>query len=178
MLINAGLGKFGAIMILVMARFRRLVVLLILGVTAAATPSAWAAGDLPLPRFVSVRSGEVNLRTGPGVRYPIDWVFIRRDLPVEIVAEYDTWRQIRDHQGTTGWVHKSMLSGKRTVLMQDKLVTLRREASDGAPPVARAQAGVIGELVECNNVWCRVEVAGIRGWAEREKLWGVYPEDK
>ncbi|MHA1565348.1 MAG: SH3 domain-containing protein [Alphaproteobacteria bacterium] len=172
-----------------MARLRRQLAVLsssaIVAVAFAAIPnlwgpslwetSAWAAGEFPLPRFVSVRSGEVNLRTGPGVRYPIDWVFIRRDLPVEIVAEYETWRQIRDHQGTTGWVHKSMLSGKRTVLMQEKLVTLRRDANTGAPPVARAQAGVIGELVECDDVWCRVEVAGIRGWAERAKLWGVYP---
>lgn len=169
-------------MILTIAGFRRQRALLAIGLIAAgmlvAQASARAAGELPLPRFVSVRSGEVNVRTGPGVRYPIDWVFVRRDLPVEIVAEFDTWRQIRDHLGTTGWVHQSMLSGKRTVLMQDNLVTLRRKANDGAPPVARAEAGVIGELVECNSVWCRVEVAGIRGWAERDKLWGVYPGGK
>ncbi len=156
---------------------RTVLAIALMAASLLASPNpAWAEGDLPLPRFVSVRAGEVNVRTGPGVRYPIDWVFVRRDLPVEIVAEYETWRQIRDHQGTTGWVHQSMLSGKRTVLMQDKLVTLRRTANGGAPPVARAEAGVIGELVECDSVWCRVEVAGIRGWAEKEKLWGVYPD--
>ncbi len=167
-------------MISIMAKFGRWampVLGLIALVTVIPYSAAQAEGASDLPRFVSIRSGEVNVRTGPGVRYPIDWVFVRRDLPVEIVAEYETWRQIRDFQGTTGWVHKSMLSGKRTVLMQDKLVTLRRNASDSAPPVARAQAGVIGELVECDNLWCRVEVAGIRGWAEKEKLWGVYPEE-
>jgi len=166
--------------ILTRTSFHWLRALLGIGAIAAimlgAQAGAQAASDLPLPRFVSMRAGEVNVRTGPGVRYPIDWVFVRRGMPVEIIAEFDTWRQIRDYQGTTGWVHKSMLSGKRTVLMQDSLVTLRRKASDDAPPVARAEAGVIGELMECNGIWCQVEVAGIRGWAEREKLWGIYPD--
>ena len=147
-------------------------------IVAALTWGVGARGEsgLALPRFVSVRANEVNVRTGPGVRYPIDWVFVRRDMPVEIVGEYGAWRHIRDWQGTSGWVHMSMLSGKRTVILSD-LLTLRDSAGQHAPPVARAEPGVIGELLECNRRWCRIEIGGHRGWIERSGVWGVYPNE-
>lgn len=137
---------------------------------------AFGESGLPLPRFVSLRADEVNLRAGPGVRYPVEWVFQRRNLPVEVVSEYGTWRKIRDWEGTQGWVHQSMLSAKRGVIIKGDVRTLRKEPSTKADPVARAEAGVIGTLMECpsNMTWCLVEVGGYRGWLRRAEFWGSY----
>ncbi len=139
---------------------------------------ALAAGKgtgLPLPRFVSLRANEVNLRTGPGVQYPVDWVYLRRKLPVEIIAEYGTWRKVRDWQGTQGWVHQSMLAGLRTFIVTGSTRTIRRKGDAKSPAVATLEAGVIGNLVSCPdpNGWCRVEVAGNKGWLRRVDFWGV-----
>ncbi len=129
---------------------------------------------LPLPRFVSLRAAKVNLRTGPGIRYPIDWVYQRPGLPVEVIDEFDTWRRIRDHEGTVGWVHQSMLRGKRTVLLRDRLRVLRQRPEDGTPAVARLEPGVIAELDRCAGAWCRIEVEGLEGWIRRNEIYGVH----
>lgn len=133
---------------------------------------------LPLPRLVSVRAGEVNVRTGPGVRYPIDWVFVRQNMPVEVLNEFESWRQVRDWQGTVGWVHRSMLSGKRTVMITDALATLRRETDPASPPVARAERGVVAELEECDGQWCRLAVGNLKGWLPRTSVWGAVPGER
>ncbi len=132
---------------------------------------------LPVPRYVTLRAREVNARTGPGVRYPIEWVFQRPNLPVQVVAEFDTWRKIRDHEGTEGWVHQSMLSGRRTIIVTGAVRLLRREPAESGPPVARLEPGVIGWLDACEDGWCEVEVAGIDGWLNRNDLWGVSVEE-
>jgi SH3-like domain-containing protein len=145
---------------------------------AAAAGSADAAeSSLPVPRFVSLRSDEVNVRTGPGVRYPIDWVFQRKTLPVEVLAEVDTWRKIRAADGTEGWVHQSMLTGRRTALVTGAVQTLRKSNSADAAPVAMLEPGVIANLLECRDSWCRLEVAGQKGWLPRDTLWGVFPNE-
>jgi len=138
---------------------------------------ARAADPLPVPRFVSLRSGEVNVRTGPGARYPVEWVFVRRHMPVEVVAESDTWRKIRDAEGSEGWVHQSMLTGKRALLVTGGVRTLRSGAGDTAPPVALAEAGAMGWLKRCSGPWCEVELAGYKGWLKREEFWGVYKDE-
>jgi len=143
--------------------------------TVVALAADAAEQQLKLPRFASLRSGEVNVRTGPGVRYPVEWVFVRRNMPVEIVAEFDTWRKIRDYQGTEGWVHSSMLSGRRTMLILGEVRTLRRSDNGESPAVARLEPGVIGALQQCRSDWCRVEAGGLRGWLRRGEFWGAYP---
>jgi len=130
---------------------------------------------LPLPRFVSLRAAEVNVRTGPGTRYPIDWVYQRRGMPVEIVDEFDTWRRIRDWQGTEGWVHQSMVQGQRGILVTGKRHTLRRRPVPDSPGVALVDAGVVGVLHRCQGAWCEVSVAGFSGWLERDAFYGLYP---
>jgi SH3-like domain-containing protein len=147
---------------------------------AASEDEAGAAGPtgLPLPRFVSLRSNEVNLRTGPGVQYPIEWVYRRAGMPVEVIAEFDTWRKVRDWQGTVGWVHQSMLTGKRRALVTGGTQALRREPRDGSALVARLEPGVIGEIGSCGPEWCRVTAAGLRGWLKRGEFWGVYPNER
>ncbi len=133
---------------------------------------------LPLPRFVSLRAAEVNLRTGPGVRYPIDWVYLRRGLPVEVIDEFETWRRIRDHEGTTGWVHQSMLDGRRSVMVTGEARLLRRTPETGAPGVAHLEAGVIAHLEGCEGNWCRVTVERFGGWLRRGEVFGLYPGEK
>ena len=132
---------------------------------------------LALPRFVSLRAAEVNLRTGPGIRYPIDWVYRRRGLPVEVIDEFEGWRRIRDHEGTIGWVHQSMLGSRRFGLVLDDPQILRRAPEAGAPGVAQLQSGVIGRLEGCESDWCRLETQGYSGWLKRTALFGLYPDE-
>jgi len=142
----------------------------------AASPGGETSG-LPLPRFVSLKSDEVNLRSGPGVRYPIDWIYTRRDLPVEVIAEFDVWRKIRDWQGTEGWVFESMLSGTRYAVITGDTRVLHSERDPKSPAVARLEAGVIAELLECDGQWCRLDSDGFKGWMMRSEFWGVYPNE-
>ena len=115
-----------------------------LGLLFAATAAfAGETSGLPLPRFVSLRSDEVNLRAGPGVRYPIDWIYARKDLPVEVIAEFEAWRKIRDWQGTEGWVHQSMLTGRRMMVVMGQARSLRASDADSADPVAVVEPGVV-----------------------------------
>lgn len=153
---------------------RRIALAVLVAVLAA---GAAAAAELPVPRFVSLRSSEVNLRTGPGASYPVEWVYVRRSMPVEVIGEFETWRKIRDWQGTVGWVHQSMLDGQRTALVVGAERVLRREPDAEAPAVARLAPGVIGRLLECAPAWCRVEAAGHEGWLRRDEFWGAYPDE-
>jgi SH3-like domain-containing protein len=141
-------------------------------------PSRPGRTGLPLPRFVSLRSGEVNLRTGPGVRYPIDWVYRRRHLPVEVIDEFDTWRRIRDWQGTVGWVHQSMLQGRRTILVVGERRLIYRDPQDDAPGLAYAEPGAIGRLSTCRGDWCEIDIKGFTGWLRRSDFFGVYDDEK
>jgi len=158
-------------------------VLLIAAISFAVSPRAVAETlgsetKLPIPRFVSLRSGEVNLRTGPGTIYPVGWVFVRRGLPVQIISEFDVWRRIRDWQGTVGWVHQSMLDGRRTARVTGADRELRGEPADAASIVARLAPGVIGRLLECEAAWCRIDAEGYRGWLRRDEFWGTYPDEQ
>jgi SH3-like domain-containing protein len=139
---------------------------------------ALAQDHLPLPRFASLDSSEVNLRAGPGKDYPILWVYQRRGLPVEIIQEFDTWRRIRDRDGTVGWVQQNLLSGKRGALVIDEARTLRTDPTGGAKPVAILQPGVVAQIAECGtDNWCRIEVKGYKGWLRRDDFWGTYPDE-
>jgi SH3-like domain-containing protein len=134
---------------------------------------------LPLPRFVSLRASSVNLRVGPNARYPIEWIYVRRNLPVEVIAEFDTWRRIKDPAGTEGWVHSSMLSGRRTAVVTGDVRPLRRTMDEAGEVVASLEAGVIVEVQRCpeNTPFCRVAAQGLQGWIRRDQLWGVYPDE-
>lgn len=140
------------------------------------TSAAALAESRPLPRFVSLRADEVKMRTGPGVQYPVEWVYHRQRLPVEIIAEYQTWRKVRDWQGTQGWIHQSLLASSRTFIVTGGVRAIREAADPDSRTVARAEAGVVGRLVECpgNGVWCRVESEGHEGWLRRVDFWGAH----
>lgn len=162
-----------------MSRSAAFLITILAGVVLVAPPASAAESEVgqKLPRFVSLRSDQVNLRVGPGENYPIEWVFTRKDIPVEIVKEFENWRMIRDWQGTEGWVHERMLSSKRAVIVQGGIRTLHRQPDVAAPAVARAEPGVIARLVECRPDWCRIDAADHIGWVQRGDLWGVYPDE-
>ena len=146
-------------------------------VIAPAAPAAGRSTGLPVPRFVSLDSDRVHLRYGPGRDYPISWVLARKGLPVEIIAEFDTWRKVQLHDGDSGWVHSSLLSSRRTVMIKNAIAELRRTPADDARVVLRAEPGVIGELLDCAQDWCRVDIQGRRGWLRRHAFWGVLPDE-
>lgn len=129
------------------------------------------------PHFASLHADKVNLRTGPGDRYPIQWVYVRRDWPVEIIGQYDHWRRIRDWEGTEGWVHERMLTNKREVIVKGAVRAIRRGPDLGAGLVARAEPGVMARLIECRGEWCRIDAGEASGWVERANVWGVYPNE-
>lgn len=131
----------------------------------------------PLPRWAALRSDDVNLRVGPGTRYPIQWQYHRRDLPVQILRENDVWRLIEDQDGVKGWVHQATLVGHRGFAVKGAEVTLRRAASDDAAPVAHLKPGVVGRLRSCEagSAWCEVQVGDYKGWLKREQFYGSNP---
>ncbi len=137
---------------------------------------------LPLPRFVSLKPDRVNVRGGPTRDHEVAFVFTRAGMPVEIIAESDNWRRIRDWEGAEGWVYHSMLSGRRTGVVspkdKDQLVPLRAKGDADAEVVARVQAGVLASVKRCTGSWCRIAGTGFDGWVVQEQLWGVYPNEK
>jgi SH3-like domain-containing protein len=156
-------------------------------VSLLAPVAASAAGDmptgpsgLPLPRFVSLKADKVNVHVGPAKTYDVTWIYTRTALPVEITAEFENWRRIRDGEGAEGWVYHSLLSGRRTgmVLAKEALVPLREAGDPEGSVIAQLQGGVVGTVKKCNGTWCRISGEGFDGWIEQQRLWGVYPNEK
>ncbi len=135
--------------------------------------SAAAEKKRPIPRFVAVKTGKVNVRTGPGARYPVKWVLRRRYLPLLVIAEFETWRRVRDWEGATGWVHQATLTGRRWMMVTKRRRVLRRRPAADAPAVAYLEPKVIGRLLACRKGWCRVQVKSYRGWLPRKEFWGA-----
>ncbi len=133
--------------------------------------------NLPIPRFVSLKASEGNVRRGPSLTQKIDWVYKRRNLPLEVTAEYGHWRRVRDRDGVGGWIHYSLLSGIRTVIVEADMLPLRRAATDNAQVNARAEMGVIARLGECALDWCRITAGNQAGWVPKSAIWGVRPEE-
>jgi len=130
-----------------------------------------------VPRFESIKSSEARVRRGPGSEYVIDWVFIKKGLPIEVIGESGLWRQIRDHEGNTGWMHSVLLTKRRMVMITGGIRLIRDEAHVNAEAVAMAEPGVIAELESCSQDWCIVKSGKIKGWIRQEYLFGVYPTE-
>jgi SH3-like domain-containing protein len=150
-------------------------------VAAEAQPLGRRTG-LPLPRFVSLKSGTVNVRRGPGQDYDVLFTFVRTGLPVEITREFDTWRKIRDSEGDEGWVYHSLLSGERTALVApwatEGTFAAHSRAAEDASIVAYLEPLVVADVEECTGSWCLVSGQNYEGWIEQERLWGVYPDEE
>jgi SH3-like domain-containing protein len=149
---------------------------------ALAQETTGSVSGLPVPRFVSLKPSDTPMRDGPSKDHRIRWVFKREGMPVEIIAEFDNWRRVRDAEGDDGWVYHARLSGRRTVQINPRVksetVALHARDSDSAQVVARLQAGVIASIDQCNGRWCRISGEGFEGWAQQERLWGVYPGER
>ncbi len=158
--------------------------------TVATTATALAAGQLragsvsglPVPRFVSLKPSKVNVRGGPTKDHQVVWQYTRAGLPVEVTAESENWRRIRDWEGSEGWVYHSLLSGRRTAIVKsrskDQLVPLHEQPDLESALAARLQSGVSAAVKSCNGHWCRIAGKGFDGWVVQERLWGVYPNEK
>lgn len=131
--------------------------------------------SMPLPRFVTLKTNEGNARRGPGLSHRIDWVFTRAGMPLRLTAEFENWRRVEDADGLGGWVHYSLLSGVRSVLVTQDMAEFHGRADARAEVAFQAELGVIGRLLECGPEWCRVSIAGEKGWVRRTALWGVEP---
>ncbi|MEL6599353.1 MAG: SH3 domain-containing protein [Pseudomonadota bacterium] len=132
---------------------------------------------LPLPRFVSLKASEANVRRGPSRRHSIDWKFVQRGMPLRVTAEYDVWRRVEDHEGEGGWVHTTLLSGNRSALVVVEATTLRKSSDINGKAIAEARLGVVARLDECVPDWCFIRVTEHAGWVPYQHLWGVSARD-
>ncbi|RYX90010.1 MAG: aspartyl-trna synthetase [Bradyrhizobiaceae bacterium] len=148
----------------------------------AASSVPLGASGLPVPRYVSLKSDHVNVRAGPTKDNDVAWVYTRSGLPVEITAEYENWRRVRDSEGAEGWVYHSLLSGRRTAVVtmkqKDDLASIYDDPDAKSSVAARLQAGVVAQVKRCRDGWCRVIGNGFDGWIEQQRLWGVYADEK
>jgi SH3-like domain-containing protein len=148
----------------------------------SAKDSPITTSGLPVPRYVSLKSVHVNVRAGPTKDNDVAWVYTRSGLPVEITAEFENWRRVRDSEGAEGWVYHSLLSGRRTAVITmkttDELAPLYENANEASAVAARLQAGVVAQVKRCAAGWCRVAGSGFDGWIQQQRLWGVYADEK
>jgi SH3-like domain-containing protein len=160
-----------------------LVALAVREAPAAEQVALGPTSGLQVPRFVSLKSDRVNVRGGPTKGNDVTWIYTRAALPVEVTAEFENWRRVRDWEGAEGWVYHSLLSGRRTVIVaartkaSDELLALLDRAEAGTV-VARLQPGVLGQVRRCTGTWCRIVGEGFDGWIEQDRLWGVYPNER
>jgi SH3-like domain-containing protein len=150
--------------------------------SAQAQETTGLVSGLPIPRFVSLKPSDTPMREGPSKDHRIKWVFKKEGVPVEIIAEFENWRRVRDSEGDDGWVFHSRLSGRRTAQINPKLkqadIPLYARDNESTAVVARLQPGVIGSVEQCSGKWCRLVGDGFDGWLPQERLWGVYPGER
>ena len=136
---------------------------------------------LPIPRFVSLKRSKVNVRLGPSSEHKIAWIFHYKGLPVEIIAEFEHWRRIRDSDGQEGWVYHSLLTGKRTATVapwrKGTAIGLLEGPKADDNVIANVNAGAVGDVKTCNGAWCQLNIKGYEGWIQQTMLWGVYPNE-
>lgn len=139
---------------------------------------------LPIPRFVTLKSGRVNLRIGPGRNYPVEWMYLKSGLPVEVIQEYDNWRRVRDSEGTEGWINQSLLSGRRSGIAapwfkgKDTTISLLRDMDDKSRLVASIEPGAMGTIETCDGKWCEMRFGAYKGYVSQSMIWGAYPDEK
>lgn len=145
--------------------------------TALAASDRGKVTNLPIPRFVSLKAEEGNARRGPSLSHRIDWVFKRRNMPLQVTGEHGHWRRVEDRDGQGGWVHYSLISGARHVIVETDMTPLNVKPDAGSPVNAYIEAGVVARLGKCDLDWCRVNAKGAKGWVPKRVLWGVMPEE-
>lgn len=166
--------------------FTQLIIVLgLLNIPTFAQNTNKGASGLPLPRFVSIKASRVNMRVGPGRDYSVSWLYVRKGLPLEIIQEFDNWRRVRDSEGESGWIHRSLLSGKRTAITAPwlknkdsaRMLFLKKKPKISSQIIAKMEAGVILNVLNCDSEWCEVEIPSndAKGYVAQEEVWGAYP---
>ena len=145
---------------------------------APETRTVIRGSGLPVPRFVSLKSDVVNMRVGPGHEYPLQWIYVRKNLPLKVISEFDAWRKVVDHEGETGWVHGQLVSLKRYGVITSSNAKLRADPNQQASVTVIAEAGVLMEVQYCEGQWCRLGTDNAKGWLERRQFWGVLPNEE
>ena len=140
-------------------------------------PQKGQVTNLPIPRYVSLKVKEANARRGPSLSHKIDWIYKRQNMPLEIYGEYENWRRVRDFEGLGGWVHYTLLSGIRYVLVKKELLEMRLLPSIDAQVIAKVPQYNIATLDKCNKDWCRIIDDGYKGWVPKNGIWGVYENE-
>ena len=150
--------------------------------TVLAAKDVLTTSGLPIPRYVSLKSDHVNVRAGPTKDNDVAWVYTRSGLPVEITAEFENWRRVRDSEGAEGWVYHLLLSGRRTAVVtmksKDELASVYDRADVTGSVTAKLQVGVVASVKKCDSHWCHIAGDGFDGWIEQQRLWGVYADEK
>lgn len=140
-------------------------------------PKKGAVTGLPIPRFVTLKGGEGNARRGPGLTHRIDWVFTTAGTPLRITAEYENWRRVEDYEGMGGWIHFTLLSGVRGIIVTKDMAEFHVLPDAASPVTFQAEAGALAKIMTCSVDWCRVKVEGEKGWAQKADFWGVDPDE-
>ena len=184
---------------LISLKFYSLIALMFAAGIITANPSiaiaqTLGASGLPLPRFVSLKSRRVNMRVGPGRDYQVQWLYVRKGLPMEVIQEFGNWRKVRDPRGNAGWILHSLVSGKRTVIItpwdmvtkgssvKTPTIALHVSSSQNARIAAHIEAGSLASVLECKKDWCELRLSApgntdISGYVRQSHLWGVYPDE-
>lgn len=135
-------------------------------------PASAQSDPVQLPYWASISVDEARMRKGPSPDVPVIWEYRRKDLPVKVVARFETWRKIEDPDGTQGWMAARLLSRTRTAIVTGDIRPLREDASISAAVAYRAEAGVVGRITDCKNGWCLFDVKGRKGWIQTDHIWG------
>lgn len=143
----------------------------------AAAEERGAVTNLPIPRFVSLKAPEGNIRRGPSRSHRIDWVFKRRNMPLIVTAEHGHWRRVQDRDGVGGWIHYALISGTRTAIVDQDMLTVHAKPDETSQIRAAVEAGVVVRLDECDATWCRINANPHRGWVVKTALWGVAEDE-
>jgi SH3-like domain-containing protein len=175
---------------MIITKIFKIIALIILISVSCPAKEIGSATGLPLPRFVTLKSGEVNLRKGPNMKYPIVWTYKSKGYPIEVVAEFENWRKLRDQDGSEGWTHENLISGNRNAVINNNYyinkpnytgnnneLIIFRYPDESSYPMVRIEFGVIVGLKKCQVDWCKVKVNDITGWVNKKNLWGVYPDE-
>lgn len=159
--------------------FRLLFILLLISFPVQAQEKDPLKGSgHPVPRFVSLASEKVFVRSGPALRYPIKWIYQKEGMPVEVIQEFDTWRKVRDMEGEEGWIHQSLLKGRRSVIVKtEDTISLLGKPEEDAKEMAKLEPNVVAYVQECDAIWCKITAEGYSGWAPRTALWGIYDSE-
>jgi SH3-like domain-containing protein len=154
--------------------------LILLSSSTFASETIGESSKLPLPRFASMAADKIYARTGPGTRYPVKWVYHRKNMPIEVIREFDTWRKIRDIDGEESWVHQSLLSGRRfAILSESDPVILQKTTEIDSRPVAKIEPQAILRIEKCDGkAWCKLSLDGYKGWVVQNMLWGIYDQER